>query len=253
LQRRREADARSMPGWEDIAKAKRDSKELIALCRQNDDKHMEGCALASTAQLLAYNDQLAEAVEAGDQAISLFVVTGDTLNEASARVVCAKLYLLMGDMKKALEDSKEAYALFSEKKDEEGLTEASDILDQLRGFEFRVDGDDAVRYVSLEDLPGGGGGKRGKGSVEDAKMKAEQQRAHVMSTLQTVAAQMLGNEDNIEPDVALFDIGINSMNAVLFRNKLMDKFEGINLPVTLIFDAPSLGAMADVLTEQAPR
>eukprot|EP00913_Durusdinium_trenchii_P019002 g17858.t1 len=44
--------------------------------------------------------------------------------------------------------------------------------------------------------------------------------------------------------------GINSTNAVIFRNKLTSEFKDLELPATLVFDYPTVRALQGLVVEQ---
>eukprot|EP00434_Breviolum_minutum_P034652 symbB.v1.2.030674.t3/scaffold3483.1/size55752/1 len=71
----------------------------------------------------------------------------------------------------------------------------------------------------------------------------------VTSKIQEVIKGMVGSDHDIEADMPLMDIGINSMNAVVFRNKLGSTFDGAQLPSTLVFDFPNIRAMSELMVQ----
>lgn len=61
----------------------------------------------------------------------------------------------------------------------------------------------------------------------------------------TAVATVLGRDrgDAIDPDKGFLELGLDSLTAVEFRNRL-DRITGRRLPATLIFDYPSATALA---------
>mmetsp|Transcript_112654 Transcript_112654/g.291015 ORF Transcript_112654/g.291015 Transcript_112654/m.291015 type:complete len:801 (-) Transcript_112654:174-2576(-) len=252
LQKRDEDDSELLPPWEEVAKVTRDGKDLVAVCQKIGDKQLEGSALCLLARVYAYNGKQQDALDVADEAVSLFVVAEDALNEAMARVLCARLYLAEQNLKKALEEAKEARCLFEENGDEAGVEYAEEVLDSLREFEFRVDdggGGAPSRPAAKAPRSGADAAADSETALQPASAVVRD-TSLVMGSLQQVARKMLGSDEDIHADLPLFDVGINSMNAVLFRNKLLDEFQGVDLPVTLVFDFPTLKSMAELVTEQ---
>jgi len=73
--------------------------------------------------------------------------------------------------------------------------------------------------------------------------------AVVRSKITEIACRITGAEDGeIEVDTPLMEAGLTSNSAILLRDELTQELPGINLPVTLVFDYPSIGAMTDLVT-----
>ncbi|CAJ1427414.1 unnamed protein product [Effrenium voratum] len=87
------------------------------------------------------------------------------------------------------------------------------------------------------------------GAMGGAMAPVRADPAIITSKIQEVTKGMVGSSGDIDADMPLMDIGINSMNAVLFRNKLGSTFEGVELPSTLVFDFPTIRAMTDLLSQ----
>merc|ERR1712087_273692 len=58
------------------------------------------------------------------------------------------------------------------------------------------------------------------------------------------------NEDDLAIDSPLMDSGMDSLSSVAFRNQLMNDF-GMNLPASLIFDAPNIRAITNEIVEKS--
>merc|ERR1740127_45355 len=75
--------------------------------------------------------------------------------------------------------------------------------------------------------------------------------AMIKSKVLEIALRITGAEDGeIEGDTPLMEAGLTSNSAILLRDELTQELPGINLPVTLVFDYPSIGAMTDLVTTQ---
>merc|ERR1712078_477140 len=68
-----------------------------------------------------------------------------------------------------------------------------------------------------------------------------------------IAKGLIGEEEDVEVDAPLMESGLTSNTAVLLRDALTQTLPGINLPVTLVFDYPSIGAMTDLIMEKAAK
>merc|ERR1712242_240767 len=68
-----------------------------------------------------------------------------------------------------------------------------------------------------------------------------------------VAKGLIGFDEDIEIDMPLMESGLTSNTAVLLRDALTQQLPGISLPVTLVFDYPSISAMTDLIIENAEK
>merc|ERR550525_398069 len=67
-----------------------------------------------------------------------------------------------------------------------------------------------------------------------------------------IASRITGAEDGeIEADTPLMEAGLTSNSAILLRDELSAELPGITLPVTLVFDYPSIAAMSDLIVESS--
>ncbi|WP_338674984.1 thioester reductase domain-containing protein [Streptomyces sp. SCSIO 30461] len=81
-----------------------------------------------------------------------------------------------------------------------------------------------------------------------ADLDEEKQLLHMMERIATRVAAVLGHDsaDDIDPDVPLLDLGVDSLMAVEMRNQISD-FCGVSLRPTLVFEHPTLAVLADHL------
>lgn len=90
--------------------------------------------------------------------------------------------------------------------------------------------------------------KRDGGPLQlSAGMDAGVVRAKIMD----IAMQIIGDDEPIEADMPLMQAGLTSNTAVLLRDELSKDLPGVNLPPTLMFDYPSIVAIADFVVERA--
>jgi acyl carrier protein len=85
----------------------------------------------------------------------------------------------------------------------------------------------------------------------DASASPETARLQLIDSIQHVAARVLGLPDGeaVESAKSFFDVGMDSLLALEFRNRLESEF-GLTLPSTVVFDHPTPRAMADELLER---
>ncbi|WP_433548670.1 amino acid adenylation domain-containing protein [Streptomyces sp. CA-294286] len=103
---------------------------------------------------------------------------------------------------------------------------------------------------------GGGSSRGGGGSGTDlrkllAEAAPEEYAAVVLGVVREQVAKTLGfaSPDDVDVNLALQDIGIDSLTAVLMRNQLAD-LTGLALPAKIAFDHPNLKALGGFLLEK---
>ncbi|MGH3375173.1 MAG: amino acid adenylation domain-containing protein [Actinoallomurus sp.] len=101
-------------------------------------------------------------------------------------------------------------------------------------------------------LSGGGGRSRGGGGSDLRKLLSEsapeEHAAIVLGMVREEVAKTLGfgSPDDVDANLPLQDIGIDSLTAVLMRNQLAD-LTGLALPAKIAFDHPNLKALGQFL------
>merc|ERR1712060_386063 len=68
-----------------------------------------------------------------------------------------------------------------------------------------------------------------------------------------VAKGLIGFDEEIEIDMPLMESGLTSNTAVLLRDALTQQLPGISLPVTLVFDYPSIESMTELVMEKSAK
>jgi len=77
----------------------------------------------------------------------------------------------------------------------------------------------------------------------------EERLAAVQRGLLGLAREVVDSGD-LAADAPLMDSGMDSLSGVEFRNRLAAEFEGVRLPNSLVFDHPTVGALAAFITGQ---
>jgi tetratricopeptide (TPR) repeat protein len=88
--------------------------------------------------------------------------------------------------------------------------------------------------------------KKGDALHVTAGMDAAPIRAKILE----IATQIIGDDEGIDGDMPLMQAGLTSNTAVLLRDELNSSLPGVNLPPTLMFDYPSISAIADFIVEK---
>jgi len=228
--------------WEELSRAAKVSKEATEAAKRVGDLQAEASARCIMAQIHIFNGRpQSEILEALEEAMALAVEGGEPKIEGTALLLKAEVHLQAEELKDALNAARQAQLLLKDA-DTASKAKVEEILDRLRVHEFRVDEAPSARATY--------GGFDPRLAAMMPAMVSGPDPATVRATIQEVTRKMVGKEDDVEADMPLMDIGINSMNAVLFRNKLTSEFADIQLPTTLVFDYPTVKALSSLVVEQ---
>jgi len=252
-----------------LDKAEKCGKMAIKLCNDNatlqGTSEILGSSLCSLSQVHMLRSKYKEALSIGKEAVQVFVKTGHKRNQASASLLCADAERALEHYKESQAYALEAVACFNQADvlDEKGLAAAQSIIEALKPHlaPARV-------YV-----PAGGGppgslppqmmqqyaeeeAEVGEGKVARIRDRGPQLDVKSLSPdvvkkkILDVALSITGADDgDIEADTPLMEAGLTSTSAVGLRDELMKDLAGINLPVTLVFDYPSISAMMELVLE----
>ncbi|OLP87486.1 Polyketide synthase PksJ [Symbiodinium microadriaticum] len=224
--------------WEDLSKASKASTQAREAAKKLGDPKAEAAALCALAQIYIFNGRpQTEIFNTLDEALFVAAEAEDPKSEGTALLLQAQMHLEASELQSALKAARQAQLIVDKSGDAAQKSQVESILDQLRGHEFRVDEApriDPRMVVGQMALP----------------MVSGPDPAVVRATIQEVTKKMVGSGNDIEADMPLMDIGINSMNAVLFRNKLITEFKDVELPTTLVFDYPTVKTLSGLVVEQ---
>lgn len=66
-----------------------------------------------------------------------------------------------------------------------------------------------------------------------------------------IAIAIIGDDEEFDDDTPLMEAGLTSNTAVIFRDELSKDLPGVKLPPTMLFDYPTVGAMAEFILESS--
>ncbi|CAE7294432.1 unnamed protein product [Symbiodinium pilosum] len=263
-----------------LDKAEKCAKMAVKLCSDNASEQgtseILGSSLCSLSQVHMLRSKYKEALSIGQEAVQVFVKTGHKRNQASACLLCA-------DAERALEHYKELWHASTQQRlgavkcedcyvsnrditqdvvDDKGLAAAQNILEALKphlaparpqvvpGYPPGALPPQMMQQYAEEEESAGEGKvarTRDRGPAMDVKSLSPDV---IKKKILDVALSMTGADDgDIEADTPLMEAGLTSTSAVTLRDELMKDLVGVNLPVTLVFDYPSISAMTELALE----
>jgi len=253
-------------------KALRMAKDALSSARRTGDAYCTAVALHSLAQVHMLSTRFADALKAVEEAVTLFRETGEERAEASTLVLYAQV-LLYGnkDFRRARETAEEAIYLFQQIGDAAGEDSAWTELERID----RIEGEQkaaaaAARQMQQQQMAPQGGltltplapQMDAQEAVSAAGYEAKMVKMDLSGGLNAetvkqqiaeVAKGLIGFDEEIEYDMPLMESGLTSNTAVLLRDSLSQQLPGISLPVTLVFDYPSIESMSELILENAEK
>jgi len=226
------------------------AQEAQELSRRLDNKSGLASALAAGAQILVFDEKFNEALDATDEASKIYTELGEAKLLANTLVLSANIRLAAGLVEEVHEYAMQAFALFQQAGDSKGEMLAQSIIDKLQeeGVDLTIRRSRAVARAAVPAEGAVAEKKEEEAVAKPAGLDPDQ----VALAVDKVTKGMVGGK-SLDWNVPLMEAGISSMNAVIYRQKLMDQFEGIRLPVTLVFDYPTVEAISDLILEQGKK
>ncbi|CAK9082872.1 unnamed protein product, partial [Durusdinium trenchii] len=197
LRARSKGNAKAPLPWEDLSRAATVSKQAKEAAHDVGDVQAEAAALCVIAQIHVFNGRpQSEILETLEDAMALAVEAEDGRTEATALLLKAEIHLQAEELQEALNAARQAELLLGRMDDEAASAKVEEILNKLRGFEFRVDeAPVAPAYRSY-----------GYDPRMALPLVSGPDPAVVKATIQEVTKKMVGKEDDLEADMPLMDL-----------------------------------------------
>lgn len=253
-----------------LDKAEKSARTAIKLCTEHEKQtgitEILGSSMCSLSQVHMLRSKYPEALRVADDASNLFKSNGFIRNQGSACMLRADAQRAMEKYREAQSAALEAVNCFkqSDPPDERGLEAAQVVLDALKQH--------LAPAPTRSAYPAGPGGGLPPQMLQGEMLEEEEETGErrvarprptgpaldiknlhpdlVKKKILEVALSLIGgDEEDIEADTPLMEAGLTSTMAVGLSDELKKDLPGINLPVTLVFDYPSISAMTELILE----
>jgi len=212
-------------------RALRPAREAVALARKLDDAYLAASAHMAVAQVHIVASRADAGVKAAEEAEKLWRSIGSTSGAAFAMLLTGEGQFVKGQAEAAKEKVNSALEIFQAAGEAEGEAKAKALLGKFEvGIPQALVAAPAAESAAAPAAPVGI-------SFNSAKALAK-----------NVAIEAIGSDEDIDMDSPLMDMGLDSLAAIAFREAMIQS-SGLNLPTSLVFDYPSLTAIADHLVE----
>lgn len=214
------------------------AKDAVSLATRHGDRALlaTGNSVLSRMYFMAEKD--VEAVLAAKAASGAFRELGHRHGEALALLSAAIALAAGGQVQEAKDEAGKALLLFTKLRDNQGKTRSEKLLDDLE--QLAAEDDDtaslATAFVKRE--------KAITDAVQQPSQVTSVDADLITNKIRRTVEDVIGVLD-IQDDTPLMMAGLTSQSAVMLRNSLTKEMGVSSLPVTLMFDAPSVSALAD--------
>jgi tetratricopeptide (TPR) repeat protein len=260
-----------------INKAQKTCDNAMKLARDADwsGDSVLASSLCVMAQVHMLNGKFEEALGCADEGVVIFREGGDFKSEGQALLLSADALLFTRDYGGASEAAGEALNVFTHFSPDESLQDlANQILGHVNEIQEQIRQQQQMQQMQYQqqfqmNQPGQFQMQPQQWQQEEPQqaqsvareagprgpaldLSAGLDTAVIRNKVLEIAVRITGAEDGeIEVDTPLMEAGLTSNSAILLRDELSQELPGVNLPVTLVFDYPSIGAMCDLIVESA--
>lgn len=260
--------------WDECLKA---AKEALKMARGVDNTGAIGSALFMVAHIHVANERLDEGIKVALEAVQVNKEAGNQRAEASSQILLCRAYGSTAKWQDCYDVAQQALGLCKAIDDdsmENIVLEYIDLVEQQMQW-----GKYSPQRMQMQ-MPQGGGGGGGGGGVpvwqqQGGAMPMDMGGGAASGTVQrtrgeaitvagldlnviadkvkTISAQLMGFDDvaELEVDAPFMESGLTSSSSVLLRDEIMAEMPGVNLPFTLVFDYPTVQAVAEYIQEKA--
>mmetsp|Transcript_44628 Transcript_44628/g.97103 ORF Transcript_44628/g.97103 Transcript_44628/m.97103 type:complete len:821 (+) Transcript_44628:83-2545(+) len=255
------------------------AKEALSTAKKENDKSLVGAALYAVCQVHLMNGNIKDALRTGDEALANFQQTGDERYEANVLTLQGNVYFHARDLRQSRMKAEEAVFVFQKLKDARGEEQGWEVLDAVDKLEaeqreaeqqaqmMQWQAQQAMQQpgglvmTPLAQQPQGGGEEeavsQARGSYDPKLAKLDlssgMDAVVIRNQVHEITKGIIGFDEDIEYDMPLMESGLTSNTAVLLRDALVNQLPGIPLPVTLIFDYPSIQSMVELIVENGEK
>jgi len=261
----------------------------MARAHKSKDQSIMALALLTHGRALLLGKALKGAFLSAKASARAFRKVGDNYGRARALLVWSAADLHLGYLQEARTTVEAAFAIFDAAGDSGGKQKAFDLSEQVSvamGLPTQAELAERERQqqamllqqqqmmmqMQMQQMGGAGGqlitAPAGGGDMPDAvatqgqaapaardgsalDLKKGLDVQVIRDKIMEIAGHIIGDADGFDLDLPLMEAGLTSNSAVLLRDELTKDLPGVKLPPTLIFDYPSVGAIADFVKESS--
>eukprot|EP00933_Yihiella_yeosuensis_P029967 TRINITY_DN23621_c0_g1_i2.p1 TRINITY_DN23621_c0_g1~~TRINITY_DN23621_c0_g1_i2.p1 ORF type:complete len:863 (-),score=278.08 TRINITY_DN23621_c0_g1_i2:218-2806(-) len=239
-----------------VEKALRPAKEAVTVAKAAGKKSLICSCLYQLGEVQLMSYKLGQAMASAKEALQIFEGLEDEPGKAGAVILMAETHYAGGRHDKAEEVLKEglqlAAACSDKGKEQYGNQLSQRIKDARKALEAPVMPQMMpMQMMAMPSAPVAQAAGTAPAASPQAVAEVKEvglDPAMVQATVQDMAKQAIGVDDELFLDSALMDSGMDSLTAVSFRNGLQQNL-GVKLPSSLMFDYPTMKEVANRIVE----
>jgi tetratricopeptide (TPR) repeat protein len=260
-------------------KSLKEAKDALSMGRKTGERELTGSALnvISTCQVMA--GKLPEGLKAADESIAIFNEGGLASAEASSLILKADILMFSKELQRARESAEEGIWLFQQASDEKGESFAWNELERIDAIEaeerqkalqaqqaqqqqqWQPSAEQMAMWQNQnqgfqpqeEQQQPSAAGPGYTAELKKLDLSGGVDAGMIKTQILETAKGLVGYDEDIEFDAPLMESGLTSNTAVLLRDALTTQLPGISLPVTLVFDYPSISSMTELVMEKSAK
>jgi len=211
-------------------------------------------AYCAITQAEVFVEKYNQALDAVEEALKICRQLQDHKFTANTLILSARTRLVAGSLSQVPDEAAEALSLFQFIKDSKGELLALNLLQQIKDLNLEVRERPRMEIAApRQDVSGYAPAPTGAAVTPAAAGAPALSEALVYQQIQDVTKRLIGGTKDVDVDKPLMEAGVTSMTAILYRQHLSEAIDGIHFPPTLVFDYPTIEAIADFVLEEGNR
>lgn len=218
------------------------SREALQLAMGSHDRGLHAAAYFWQGEVDLLTGNYAEAVSSASEAINILRLLGDKAGQGQAQLIQARGYLAVGKRDQAMDLLHGCQQLFAEAGDAQGGMQCLELMEKMASGgrmqqqQYREPEEDAIPTPAV--------------SVASVTVTTYTRPDPVLvrRKIMDVAINCIGDDNEIDLDAPLMDMGMDSLSSVQFRNDLQKEF-GLSMAASLIFDHPTVVSLINYLSD----
>mmetsp|Transcript_53697 Transcript_53697/g.114613 ORF Transcript_53697/g.114613 Transcript_53697/m.114613 type:complete len:823 (+) Transcript_53697:84-2552(+) len=227
----------------ELRQALRHAREAVVLAKKSNDKQLTAAATLASAQALLLGGHADAAMRSTNTGLEVWQGLESKVGIAYATLLLAECHFAKSEHQVAENLANEALAAFTEIDEKEGMERAKQTLARFK---------ESARLGGVQALPAADAEEEEAEADSTAEASAPKKEAMSLEAAQQLAMEValtaIGTDEDLDFDTPLMDMGLDSLSSIAFREQLIAS-SGLQVPSSLVFDYPSLQAIAEHLVE----
>jgi len=233
-------------------KAMKPAQEALSMAKKLSSKVLIAHALYQVGTVHTLTGRIGEAMQAANEARSIFHARGDRFNETAVVMLMAETQFAGQKEDRAVQIAEEAIAMAEAIGDVNTISRAKKLIDTIRPPQPTgpPDGWVCAQPQQPQARPSEAAEVASLGGAILEKVPEEKGLDYdtVSRAVKEVAKAIVGSDEGLNEDAALMDSGMDSLSALSFRQSLAQQVN-VKLPSSFVFDYPTMREVTNRIVE----